>query len=199
MKLQIINVVWGEKYINTFLDLSLPTQLSSGNLRELSEKPDYIIYTNESGKEQIKSSRIYQSLEASASVNFKLIKIASGKCPFKILLESHSNAIKEANRKNAPMVFLSPDCILSTGVFTYCEQALIRGTRLIAVCSSRMSLEAYQEVVQEKKANNQEGIVAWSPQELAVTTIKNLHYRAKCLMMSEGNIGGHPSHMYWKL
>ncbi|MCB1110521.1 MAG: hypothetical protein KDK64_06025, partial [Chlamydiia bacterium] len=49
------------------------------------------------------------------------------------------------------------------------------------------------------KANNQEGIVAWSPQELAVTTIKNLHYRAKCLMMSEGNIGGHPSHMYWKL
>ena len=199
MKLQIINVVWGEKYTNTFLKLSLPTQFSAGNLRDLSIRPNYIIYTSKSGKEQITSSSIYQTLESSCNVIFRITKISPEDCPFKILLKCHSNAIAEANTTSSPIIFLSPDSVVSTGLFTYCEKALRRDIRLIAICSTRMSLEKYQKLSDIKKEENAEGIVNWSPQELAVTTVRNLHHRARCLIMNNGKIGTHPSHMYWRL
>jgi len=199
MKLQIINVVWGDKYTTNFLELSLPTQFSAGNLRDLSIRPNYIIYTNEAGKKQITSSSIYQILESSCDVIFRKINVSPKDCPFKILLEGHSDAIAEANKTSSPIIFLSPDSVVSTGVFTYCEKALKRKIRLIAICSSRMSLQTYQKYSDKKKKEGSTEIVTWSPQELAVATVNNLHHRAKCLLMSDDQIGMHPSHMYWRL
>ncbi len=199
MKLQIINVVWGVKYTNTFLELSLPTQFSAGNLRDLSIRPNYIIYTNEVGKDQIISSSIYQILESSCDVIFRITKLSPETCPFKILLKCHSDAIAEANKISSPIIFLSPDSVVSTGVFTYCENAVKRKIRLVSICSSRMSLQKYQKYSEEKKKKSSEGIVTWLPQELAVATVHNLHHRAKCLLMSDGKIGTHPSHMYWRI
>ncbi len=199
MKLQIINVVWGDKYTNNFLELSLPTQFSAGNLRDLSIRPSYIIYTNEAGKKQITSSSIYQTLESSCDVIFRMINVSSKDCPFKILLEGHSDAIAEANKTSSPILFLSPDCVVSTNVFTYCEKAIERKVRLIAVCSTRMSLQVYQKYSDEKKKEGSTEVVTWSPQELATATVNNLHHRAKCLLMSKDKIGIHPSHMYWRL
>ena len=62
MNLQIINAVWGKKYIDTFLQLSLPTQFSLGNLKELKSKPNFILYTDQAGKEQILNAPIYKKL-----------------------------------------------------------------------------------------------------------------------------------------
>ena len=98
MNLQVINAVWGKKYINTFLQLSLPTQFSSGNLKDLTSKPNYIIYTNKVGQAQITESPIYKTLEAHTNVIFRIITIKKSQCHFETLLECHSDSIKEANK-----------------------------------------------------------------------------------------------------
>lgn len=199
MNLQIINAVWGEKYINTFLQLSLPTQFSPGNLKTLSSKPNYIIYTDQLGKAQVLHSPIYKKLKDHTNVIFRLIEIDKKTCPFDILLQCHSDAIKEANKLSAPIVFLAPDCILSINVFSYLEKAVHRKNRLVAICSARMSLEKYKEIIQEKEGSLLTEEVHWTSQDLAKTTINNLHHRGKCLLMGNNKISSHPSQMYWKL
>ncbi len=199
MNLQIINVVWGEKYIKTFLELSLPTQFSKGNLAELKDKPKYIIYTDEIGKSQITSSSHYKKLESACDVIFRVIRIKKNECSFKVMLKCHSDSIREANATSSPIVFISPDCIFSTGVFTYLEEALNRGIRLLAICSTRMSLDKYKNIIEEKEKKDGQDIVSWSSRELATITVQNLHYRAKCLFIKAGHISAHPSHIYWQL
>ncbi len=197
MKFQIINVMWGENYIKTFLELSLPTQFSTGNLFDLKTKPSYVIYTNKEGKKQIQSSPIYQSLESTCTVDFRLIHLKKGWCPFGMMMKCQKHSIKESKKSKSPLVFLAPDCILSSGVFCYIEDALNKGVRLIAICSSRMSLESYREVIKTKEGKDE--IVDWDSKSLAKITVKNLHHRAKCLIMKENQISNHPSHMYWQL
>ncbi len=194
LDIHIINIVWGEKYINTFLNLSLPTQFASGNLTSFSSKmiPHYIIYTTKEGQAQIKSTPIFEKLKKATQVQFKLITLKKNACPFDIILKYHSDAIKTANASRSPLIILSPDSILSKGVFTYLENALHQGKRLVAVCSARMSLEKYQAIV-EKRSHE------WSPQDLAKTAINNLHHRGKCLILNEGHISSHPSQIYWQL
>lgn len=197
IQLQIINVVWGHKYIQTFLEYSLPAQFSKGNLAHLTTKPNYIIYTNKEGKALIESSEIFKKLENSCHVIFRIISHRPDTCPFDTLLKSHIDAIKQANEIKSPIVFLSPDSIVSAGTFTYCEKAIKEKIRLIAICSARMSLEKYSSIVRKKTKHKE--VVTWSPQELAVTTVQNLHYRGKCLVMENDEISAHPSQMYWKL
>lgn len=199
MNLQIINAVWGKKYIDTFLQLSLPTQFSTGNLKTLKSKPNYILYTDQSGKEQILQAPIYKKLQEHTHVIFRLIDVDIERCHFDILLQCHSDAIKEANKLNAPIVFLAPDCILSMNVFSYLEKAVDRKKRLIMICSARMSLEKYKEIIQEKEGSLLNEEVQWTSQDLAKTTINNLHHRGKCLLMTDDKISSHPSQMYWRL
>ncbi|MCB1107768.1 MAG: hypothetical protein KDK76_06710 [Chlamydiia bacterium] len=197
MNLQIINVVWGQKYIQTFLELSLPAQLSYGNLRDLKTQAHYIIYTTEEGQKLIEASQIFKQLQHACHVIFRIISFKVDTCPFKILLKNHSDAIKQGNKTNSPLIFLSPDSIVSTGTFCYCENAINKGIRLIAICSARMSLEKYIPIALKKK--DHEGVVTWKPKELAIATVQNLHHRGKCLVMEGDKISTHPSQMYWKL
>ncbi|NRA90366.1 MAG: hypothetical protein HRU43_04485 [Simkaniaceae bacterium] len=196
-KLHIINVMWGTKYINTFLNLSLPTQLSEGNLKSLSQKPNYTIYTDKIGKNQILSSSIYQELKTCCNIHFKIKKISPTTCPFKTLLKCHKDGIKSASFSRSPVIFLSPDCIFSTGALTYCENAIKKNVRLVAICSTRMSLEKYETIADAK--TKKQGKIDWGPQELAVTAIHNLHHRAKCLFLENNKCSSLPSHFYFKL
>lgn len=199
MNLQIINAVWGKKYIDTFLQLSLPTQFSLGNLKELKSKPNFILYTDQAGKEQILNAPIYKKLNEHTTVIFRLITVDKKKGPFDTLLECHSDAVKEANKLNAPIVLLAPDCILSINVFTYLEKAIEREKRLITICSARMSLEEYKEIIRKKEGAVGTEEVHWTSQDLAITTINNLHHRGRCLLMEGDKISSHPSQMYWRL
>ncbi len=194
INIHIINIVWGEKYINTFLNLSLPTQFAPGNLTGFSSKvtPHYIIYTTKEGQTQITSAPIFEKLKKAALVEFKLITLKKNDCPFDAMLKYHSDAIKTANVTRSPLIILSPDSILSKGVFSYLENALHKGKRLVAVCSARMSLEKYRAIVEK-------GSHDWSPQDLAKTAINNLHHRGKCLILNDGHISSHPSQLYWQL
>lgn len=56
MKIHIINVVWGEEYVKTFLDISLFFQLTPNNLKAFKKLEfSYKIYTTKKDKEVIKT------------------------------------------------------------------------------------------------------------------------------------------------
>ncbi len=199
MTLQIVNVVWGEKYVNTYLELTLPTQFSPGNLLNLKTKPKYIIYTDEEGKQQIVASSIYQKLLESTHLILRMIAIDENPCSFASILRCHSDAIIEANKTRSPIVFLAPDALTSTGVFTYIEEGISRGVRLIATCGLRMSLEKYQAIVKKRKIKPPDFAVNWSSRELAKMTVENLHHYTEHFIVKKNRIPVQPSHMFWRL
>ena len=198
MHFQIINVVWGIRYIDTFLKLSLPTQFAEGNLKGLRLKPNYIIYTDSIGKNYIVQAPIYKKLTACTNVIFRKITINAKQNSFDLLLKCHADAIQQANKIKAPIILLSPDALLSINVLSYLTKKVEDKKRLIALCSARMSLEKYREIITTRSLLSKQEI-QWSPQELAVMTIKHLHRRGQCLLMGGDCISSHPSHMYWKL
>jgi len=201
MEIHVINVVWGQVYIRTFLELSLPTQFAPGNLTSLSPKikARYIIYTTHDGKRLITQASIFKALDQIAIVEFRLIKGEANECSFDTFMECHSHAIKVANKTHSPIILLSPDSILSSGVFVYLEKAIRQGKRIVAISSARMSLEKYREIVEKKQGKHPHHLFNWSSRDLAVTVIHNLHHRTRCLFLKDNCISTHPSHIYWEL
>ena len=72
-QVHLIMAVWGRSYVDLFLDLSLPSQLSAGNLREASQKGNllYKIYTTKNDIEQITQHPSFKRL--SSLVETKII------------------------------------------------------------------------------------------------------------------------------
>ena len=73
IELHLITVVWGNEFLKTFLNITLPSQLSEGNIPALDKKciPIYYIYTRSEDHPKIISSLIYQKLAAQIQITFR--------------------------------------------------------------------------------------------------------------------------------
>lgn len=196
IKIHCITVVWGEVFVRTFLDLSLPTQLGSGNLAALGERGVYRIFTTLDDQKTMEQSPLFQELRKNITVEFIEIPLP-GKNEDGVakMNHYHCRAIQEAAQESAALIFLSPDIILSTGVFARVLKALSDGRRALAVLSLRLSKEKFSEAYLQWKVQKRE----LSPRELVKLAIPCLHFLSHTLFWGEKKINSWPSHLYWKL
>ncbi|MCB1085251.1 MAG: hypothetical protein KDK60_04035 [Chlamydiia bacterium] len=201
MRIHFINVVWGKKYVETFLRISLPTQLAEGNLPGLKERGDihYYLFTTEEDKEVIQSSPLYELLRKHVTFHFKLIKLLKGRQHHNLLTGFHIQAIKEADPLNAAMIFLSPDCIFSTGVFSKFVSLLEKGKRLVVGAGIRITLEGVKEELSKQGELDKNQPIELSPEHLSKIAIPNLHHLTRGLFWNNEKIDTHSTHLYWKL
>lgn len=186
MTAHIINVVWGEEYVETFLEKSLPFQFSPGNLENFDGI--YILYTTVEDEKVIREHPHFKTLESFLTVEFRTITCEGN--AYTLMTACHCDAIKQGNAKGVPLIFLSPDSILSRGLFSYLQENIDQGKRLVAICSMRTSME---------KMESQLAPFNYSSQALAKIAIQNRHpYSEKCFI-NEGKTLERPSQIYFSL
>ncbi len=186
MTAHIINVVWGKEYVETFLKKSLPFQFSPGNLENFDGI--YILYTTAEDEKVIRAHPHFKTLESLLPVELRTIICHDS--PYTLMTACHSDAIKQGNAKGAPLIFLSPDSILSQGLFSYLQETINQGKRLVAICSTRLTMEKMEQHLAPFN---------YSSHALAKLAIQNLHpYIEKCFI-KEGKILERPSQIYFSL
>ncbi len=200
MKWHIINVVWGEEYLKTFIDLSIPSQLSKGNIPDIPKDVQaiYRIYIDRTAKDKFLQSHAFQSLKSHIEVELCDIQTLAYITGYKILAACHSDSIKKAVQESAILIFLAPDCIYSQGVFASYYKYLKMGKKLIATPCIRLSKEKIIESLTQSSFLPSP-ILSFSSQELTKIALKNLHPMTLSHFRTNKKIHTHCSHIYWWL
>ena len=121
-KIKIVTVVWGEEFIDLFLDTCLPTWMSDEDIgnKKLMENIDFSIYTHTiQDRERIEAHPTYQRLKTMLPVDIhSLARLSFRK--FGSVNTTHKKLIAQYSRAGYDgMIILFPDSIINTGAFKH--------------------------------------------------------------------------------
>lgn len=207
-KFHFIMAVWGTSYVEVFLNVVLPTQLSDGNLGAVPfEGTRYKIYTTQGDERTIRESPAYQALASRLTVDFisidPLLKSAewakttdAQEQYFLPMQTVHRMAIEEAGRDPAVcLVFLAPDCVFADGTFRFIVEAAGAGKRAVLTHSLRVDLRAFREAL-EREVTLQAGTVRKVPPRKLVDLILRYPHPVVAGLTWKGSVRQHtPTHM----
>lgn len=130
MKFILSTSVWGNDYIDNFINFTVPSLLAYKNIPYLSKKINinYYIYTEKKLINKIKNSPYIKKLKKFSNIfyntkiidqNLNLNKNNNQINNYRYHLNNlcHSNAINIANKANCPWIWIHPDNIYSNNCF----------------------------------------------------------------------------------
>jgi hypothetical protein len=166
-------VVWGERYTDFFLEFCLPSLLADGNLPVLRRRTGsaFIIHTSAADAKRIRASDSLVVASAFVDVDLRIVDI-SAVLPHEMLSHCHQDAIRTADGRGWPTVFLSPDTIWSNNAFKAIDLALSSGKRVLFMPNVRAVKEDALELLRKLPRG---GRIDVSPRELMTIAIRHLH------------------------
>ena len=173
---------WGKDFIESFLELCLPSLMSRGNLCELVKHRQVIffIHTNEEGMSLISMSKIVRNLEVIGVniiyelINNKLVNYIKKDQDFKYwhLGMCQSIELNIASKLNADYHLLMPDTIYSENHFKGIIKLINRDKKVI----TRLMLSAKKEKINEELINykNKNNVISISASDLCSICLKHI-------------------------
>ena len=121
-KIKIVTVVWGEEFIDLFLNVCLPTWMSKEDIgnKKLMENIDFSIYTHSlEDQRRIEAHPTYQRLQTMLPVDVHAI-IRFGYRKFESVNTTHRKIIGQHRASGYDgMIILFPDSVLNIGAFKH--------------------------------------------------------------------------------
>jgi hypothetical protein len=197
-KTHIIMAVWGQDYLNAFLNVSLPSQLSPGNLPAL-EKMDgiqYNIFTTEEDGAIIRQHPAFTRLASLVKTEIIFFKRIAGEDKFAPLMRLHNQAIKKADLENAALIFLSPDFVLSDGTLGRLIQLKKEGYRAVLLLTLRLIRETFIPDLLSNFPPGEDQSITIAPRELSRIALGHLHPIEQTYYWKK-KLSSFPIHAYW--
>lgn len=180
-----IVAVWGEEYVDTFLNVCLPSLLTPGNLEAFENEPGAVfkIYTSPQDADRIARSEPFARIKRIMPARTILVdRLATpdnqAACQYEGSLISmrkcHMMATEEGLREQAAMVYLSPDAVWSEGALSRMGEITRSGKRALLLSGLRVTKEDFQAKFLDIFANGAGGAPA-PPRELARLGLDHLH------------------------
>lgn len=123
--------VWGKRYLDVMLNVSLPTQLTERNLLNFPwcDRSIYEFYTTKSDAEEIVESQVFKLLDRTIATHFFYIdeQISASKSKWSALRYCHRQAVQSNDAREAALYFLSPDLIWIEGSLTNAANRIATG------------------------------------------------------------------------
>lgn len=195
-------VVWGEDFINRFLNLSLPTQLSSQNLPSFQYKDGsvYLIYTTEEGAEVIKGSRGFQILSTIMPVECKIIdpKLMKGN-KYDTVIRCQIDAFTEETNQGCAFFVLYPDLIFSNGAFQFVGRIAQSGKRAVMTPGLDLDDEHFGPTLIERFYSEEDNTITIPARELSRLAIENLSQLSKTWFWDSPTFDNRPNQIIWRV
>ena len=197
-EIHIINVVWGIFFLDLFLKVALPNQLTKDNLIFLSKQDNlkviYRIYTTEQDKNTIENAEIYKQLIKYIEIEFILITLRKDDCKYSIMNHYHNEAINNAFNKNAILIFLTPDIICSNNMFKALFDCLMKGYRSVAIPGIRLDKQDFLNHLKKNLIG-----LELPPRKLVEIALQNLHLVSRKLYVNSKDIPSGWCPFYFKI
>ena len=181
-KLSICVVVWGEEFVETFLNYSLLSILSEKNLPHLAKKVkiSMSIYTDKKGFQTIKKSASFKILGELASINFFLVKGMKVLGPYRSMNDCHRHFISK-NKKNSLMI-ICPDTLFSDSSLGYLYDIHSAENKPICIFTPRTDKQELLRIYQ--KNLRADAKLALNNSDLLNLALENLHTETKSMILN---------------
>lgn len=199
-KFYFIVPVWGRAFCELFTSISLPSQMSSNNIPNIKniKSCHYHIITTKNDMDFIKSSASYKRL--SKVLNVKISTYNSDlSVPHDAMSDCYRIGIEEANKREAAIVFLTPDLIWSDGSFTELERISENGSRVVHTLGLRLLKETFVPLVARKYLSADGATLCIPSRDLVQLALHHLHPIAKSHLWEDGGDNLVPANLYWRV
>ena len=167
-----VTVVWGRAYIELFLDVAVPNQLTPGNLGALPAGSRYRVFTAQEDVEALAASPLLGRVKALMPVDLVVMPELSGSSreALSLMTAGHCRALGEAREAHAALVFLNADHFMSEGALATVVRRHETGSRAAASITVRLNKDTFVASVQARGGSR-----CVHPRELVSLALDHLH------------------------
>lgn len=200
MQVKVVVPVWGIDYIETFIKLSLASQLSKSNLPLISKKykVEYVIYTLKSDKLYLKNSESIKILEKFANVRFETINKLKTRDTYRTYGRIHHKELKKSSKINEYVFLINADFVFSNGFFDQTINEIKKGKRVVNIVCPRANLEPVKTFLLSRFSKSTE-IIEIKPKYLTNIYLRNIHKMMNYHIFPKSNDSAFlPSSLMWQ-
>lgn len=195
--------VWGDSFLELFLEYALPSYLAPGGIPELPRrgyKSVFWLYTKLEFARTIRAHPQFHRLNELVKVEIVCIDeqadISGHQNVYETMNACHLDFISRSERAKAAMIFFSPDAFWSNESLRYTLDQVESGKRAILIAGVRAKKEAVlAELMPLKDRILEKGLTG---RELVSLLIKHPHRITETLTWNSEQFDiGWASHLYW--
>ena len=204
MKIYFVVVVWGQSFLDMFLNTTIPNYLSPNNLPACSGYGSlaFQVYTRPGDLEFIRRHRSYQAL--ANELETELIPaltpgLIEGRNKWDLKGLCQSMAIRDAQAQKAVVVLLNPDSLISDGGLATCCALIRKGNKAVLVLELARALkESAIPALRKEFYDTETNVLNLPNRRLVAIGVENLHPTGQILFWKDTPFSGWPSVMYWR-
>jgi hypothetical protein len=171
-------VVWGDSYLDTLEQFTLPSLLAPGNLPHLCGLGEIriLVFTTESGAKRLKQMPVFRSIEGLVAVDILTFpsELTSARYTYKLMSAMHLVSMEIAKASRSHFFFLAPDLVFSDNFLRTVDQRMRQGADVIFVPGLILHLEAFGEELSHRfPAVDQ--VLSISPGDLLELGVRHVH------------------------
>lgn len=199
---RILLGVWGESFINAFLELSLPTLLAPGNIPALANEfaVTFVFLTRLSDREVFEASPAFQRLQQYCAVEFISINdlIVCGNYST-TLTYAFDRAIRAtgAAMLDTYFIFLTSDYIMADGSMRGLMRYIKKGYSGICAGNYQVIQEKLEPYLKKRIKESPDGVLDIPPRELVNLTIPHLHSVTIASMLDQENLHNYKANRFF--
>jgi len=204
--------VWGDEYIDLFLNYSVPSLLSPHNIPNIKNKEiyEFLIWTDEKDMERLNQSPAVSDLRQHMDVQIRgfpsyLFLGGGRKDRYWRMSSLHKGIIKYCEEQNSGIWFLPSDAIWADGSLCNIEDIIDQGKKAVVMCTLRVDGETTLKSL--RPYFNKGGTdlcqaninLEISGRELVKIALANIHDETLSRFVHSTNFTYAPAHIYWDL
>lgn len=178
-KVKFLTVIWGERYIEEFARVSLPSYLAPENLPYMAERTDLgvLIMTTKDSVSKLQENAVFKKLEALCPVEFIFIDDLITNGVYGVVLTlAYARGIRSCGdeQTDTNFVFMNSDFVLANGSLKTLTHEIEAGKPCVMASSLRGSAEALMPALLDAVDHDQMHL-AMEPRDMVALTLKDLH------------------------
>jgi hypothetical protein len=189
--------VWGHAHLSVFLEIGLPSLLSPGNLPGLSDPRAsvFLIHTRPEDAATLSQSACFRRLSEVMTVEIRHIRDPIIQA-HRTMSDCHAEAMREADTRGIPAVFIPPDCVWADGSIAALERIARTGKSVVHMSGVRLNRDAVAAQLDDYLSGDR-CVLKIGARALAKLGLDNLHKIAFGHFWNSHGEGLMPANLYW--
>lgn len=178
-KVKFLTVIWGDRYIEEFARVSLPSYLAPNNLPHMAAHTDLgvLIMTSKDSVATLKENPVFKKLEALCPVEFILIDDLITNGVYGVVLTlAYARGIRSCGDEQVDthFVFMNSDFVIADGSLKTLTEEIEADKSVVMVSSLRASAEAVMPELL-KSVDPQKMELTMAPRDMVKLALGDLH------------------------
>ncbi len=194
-----IVVVWGDAYVDMFLQVSLRCFLSPKNIPGLSnlETSKFVIVSTKKDYDKISQAAIFKDLEKYIEPIFLELDMTGEETVYTRATMGYEQATQVACQNKAYAIYLLPDCVISDGTFRRLERYAYEGRDVVLLPGPRLIKEKIMSYLE--KNFSRDSMLALEPRKLAALGLEFFHPEFKNYNYTDQGFTKWPHMVSWNI